>query len=109
MSYKVSTIDLRHRIEFLDNIEKDDLIQKWQLRFSTFAKATHLMPNSLKFFEGIEFGNLINQNYMLFCIRFNKEVNKNMRIKLNNKEFLIKKITNILEQDRFLELIAMEI
>lgn len=109
MKYKISATSLRHKIEFLHNVGQDDLIQNWQLKFSTFAKATHLMPNSLKFFEGIEFGNLINQNYMLFCIRFNNQVNKNMRIRLNNKKFLIKKITNVLEQDQFLELIAMEI
>ena len=63
----------------------------------------------MKAFEDGEFANQINQNYMLFCIRFNKNIDKNMRIRLNEKDFLIKKITNYLEKDDFLELIALQI
>jgi hypothetical protein len=105
MKRHLSSADLRHKIDILQIGDGGS----WQLKFSTFAKITHLMPNAVKAFEDIDFAGQIHQNYMLFCIRFNKNIDKNMRVRLNEKDFLIKKITNYLEKDDFLELIALQI
>ena len=109
MKNQISATELRHKIDILHNVEQSQYDQTWQVKFTTFAKIFHLMPNSIKFFEGVEFGNQISQNYILFCIRFNKNIDKNMRVRLKDKQFLIKKITNLWEKNTFLELIALEI
>jgi head-tail adaptor len=100
---------LNQKIDILENVVTNDLADNWQKKFTCFANIKHLSPNSVRFFEGVHFGNLINETYMLFSIRFNSSINKNLRILFKQKHFLIKKIINVLELDKVLEIIAMEV
>jgi hypothetical protein len=109
MRNKLFTSNLKQRIEIYENVILDDLNDNWVKKQTFFAGIKHITANLIKFFEGVDFGNLINENYLLFSIRFNKDINKSMRILFKGKYFLIKKITNVLEQDKILEIIAMEV
>lgn len=97
---------LKHPISIT---EYEASFKTWLVRFKTFASIKQLNPKTLKFFEKISFGNMAEASYMLFTIRFTSEVNKNMRISFKKRDFLIKKIINVEEQDRLLEIIAVEI
>lgn len=98
--------ELKHPIEI---VEYEASFHTWLARVKTFASIKQLNPKTLKFFEKIHFGNVVEASYMLFTIRFIPEINKNMRISFKQRYFLIKKIINVEEQDRILEIIAVEI
>jgi head-tail adaptor len=68
-----------------------------------------LSPTTAKFFEGVDFGNLINENYIILRVRFTSQITKDMRIRFKDKAFLIKKMVNVLEQNKLFEIIAMEV
>jgi len=98
--------ELKHPIEI---VEYEASLNTWLARFKTFSSIKQLSPKTLKFFEKINFGNMIEASYMLFTTRFTPEINKNMCILFKKRYFLIKKIINVEEQDRILEIIAVEI
>jgi head-tail adaptor len=99
---------LNKRIEILQNIQNDDLDESWVVKFVLFAYAHELLPSSISFFEKVDFGNLINQVYVAFTVRFNKNISKDQRIKFQGKSFLIKKIINVAHKNRIMEIIAMQ-
>ncbi|AVP87141.1 hypothetical protein phytr_1830 [Candidatus Phycorickettsia trachydisci] len=98
--------ELRHPIQI---VEYDTRFNTWLARVKTFASIKQLSPKTLKFFEKINFGNMVEASYMLFTIRFTPEIDKSMRIFFKRRYFLIKKIINVEEQDKILEIIAVEI
>jgi head-tail adaptor len=100
---------LNQRIEILENVADKDLNDNWQSKFIVFAGVKPIGPNLIKFFEGVEFGALIDESYLIFTIRFNAQINKNMRILFKQKYFLIKKIINVRQLDKVAEIIAMEV
>jgi head-tail adaptor len=100
---------LNKRIEIFENINANDLDEFWSLKLILFADVRELLPDNISFFEGVDFGNLINQVYMLFTIRFNKNISKDQRIEFKEKKFLIKKIINVAQKDRIMEIIAMQV
>ena len=101
--------NLRHRIKILENLVADDLSDNWHVTLELFTNIKQINPQSLKFFEKINFGNFVEASYTLFTIRFNPLINKNMKILFKNKEFLIKKIVNVDEKDKVLQIIALEV
>jgi len=98
--------ELKHPVQIL---EYDTRFNTWLARVKTFASIKQLSPKTLKFFEKINFGNMVEASYILFTVRFTPEINKNMRVFFKQRYFLIKKIINVEEQDRVLEIIAVEI
>nr|MBA2628811.1 phage head closure protein [Rickettsiaceae bacterium] len=65
--------------------------------------------NRFAFLEGIQFGNVITEEYFLFKIRFIKGVNNTMRISFHNQIFEIKKIIDEDSKARILTIIALKI
>lgn len=59
--------------------------------------------------EGMNFGNLITEEYYLFKIRYMDGLSKALRISFRRKLYSIKRIINIGEKDRFLNIIGLEI
>ncbi len=100
---------LNKRIEIFQNVNANDLDESWVSKLIIFADVRELLPNNISFFEGIDFGNLINQVYMLFTVRFNKNISKDQRIRFRQQNFLIKKIINVAQKDRVMEIIAMQV
>jgi head-tail adaptor len=100
---------LNKRIEILQNVNANDLDESWASSLMLFADVRELLPNNVSFFEGVDFGNLINQVYMLFTVRFNKNISKDQRIRFRQQSFLIKKIINVAQKDRIMEIIAMQV
>lgn len=98
--------ELKHPIHI---VEYEASFNTWLTRVKTFASIKQLSPKTLKFFEKISFGNTVEASYVLFTIRFTPEINKNMRVFFKQRYFLIKKIINVEEQDKILEIIAVEI
>ncbi len=100
---------LHQRIEIFQNVNANDLDESWVSKLIIFADVRELLPNNISFFEGIDFGNLINQVYMLFTVRFNKKISKDQRIRFRQQDFLIKKIINVAQKGRVMEIIAMQV
>jgi hypothetical protein len=73
--------------------------------------ATFLTTVGVKYMliEGLNFGNLITEDYYLFKIRYMDGLTKALRISFRRKLYSIKRIINIGEKNRFLNIIALEI
>lgn len=101
---------LSHNITFLENLaESMDEEQCWKERSSCFAEISPLTDCRYIAIEGMSFGNLITEEYYIFKIRYMEGINKSMRIVFRSKIYSIKRIINMKEQDRMLNIIAHEI
>jgi head-tail adaptor len=52
---------------------------------------------------------VLSKEFVLITVRFHEGINKSMRIRFRNNIYEIKKITNVKELDRFLQIIALRI
>jgi len=109
MIHELFSTTLKQKIHIMENLSTNDLEENWHIKGAYFAQVRHLSPSTARFFEGVDFGNLINENYIILRVRFTSEITKNMRIKFKDKSFLIKKMVNVLEQNKLFEIIAMEV
>ena len=109
MIHELFSTTLKQKIHIMENLSTNDLEENWQTKGAYFAQVRHLSPSTARFFEGVDFGNLISENYIILRVRFTSEITKNMRIKFKDKSFLIKKMVNVLEQNKLFEIIAMEV
>jgi head-tail adaptor len=101
--------NLNHQITFLENITNNDLIpEKWIEKTKSFAEITPLYPNRFESIEGFDFAHVMTEGFFLFKIRFTKGIVPKMRILFKDRNFEIKRIINIKEQDRILQIIALE-
>lgn len=101
---------LKHQIIFIENIALTEIEQdNWQRKFETFAEIKPITDNSFESLEGLNFGHIITQGFFLFKIRFIAGITNKMRILFKNRQFEIKRIINIGEQDRVIQIIALEI
>lgn len=107
---KIIARNFQHHIKFLENFSRSDLEQeKWQEKFASYAEIKPLCDNRFIPIEHLSFGHIMTEGYYLFKIRFIKNVSTNMRILFKERYFEIKRIINILEQDKFLHIIGLEI
>jgi SPP1 family predicted phage head-tail adaptor len=99
-----------HKIIFLKNITKSEIDPpKWQQVIETFAQVKPVCDNRFAFLEGIQFGNIITEEYFLFKIRFIKELDNTMRISFHNQIFEIKRIIDEDSKGRLLSIVALKI
>lgn len=100
---------LSHQITLLENITKSELEpEKWVEKTKTFAEINPIYPNRFESIEGFDFAHVMTEGFFLFKIRFLKGVFPKMRILFKDRSFEIKRIINLKEQDRILQLIALE-
>jgi head-tail adaptor len=109
MKPKPFAATLKQKIYILENSSQQQFSENWQLKYTHFAQVKQIAPNVVRFFENVNFGALIDEDYTLFRFRFNCDVHKNMRIKFKEQMFVIKKIINVMEQNKLLEIIAIKI
>ncbi len=101
---------LQHRIIFLEDMKSAVATQEeWQEKIIAFASIKPVYPNGFMPLESFNFGHIVAENFTLFTLRFIQGINTKMRILFKQRQFEIKRIINIAEQDRWLEIIALEI
>ena len=74
-----------------------------------FCPSKPVCDNRFAFLEGIQFGNIITEEYFLFKIRFIKELDNTMRISFHNQIFEIKRIIDEDSKGRLLSIVALKI
>ena len=100
---------MKHKIQVLINQSIDSLQDNWIEMHSIFADIKELNPYNHKLFENLGFGYEIPANYFIFTIRFIEIDQSNIRIKFNESLYQVQKITNINQENRFLQLLGVEI
>ena len=101
---------LAHNINFLENVaDSSSADPVWQEKYNCFTEIIPLSDCKYMLIEGMNFGNLITEEYYLFKIRYMDGLTKALRISFRRKLYSIKRIINIGEKNRFLNIIALEI
>lgn len=101
---------LTHYINFLENTSLVAMEEEnWQIKLSCYAEITSLSDAKYGILEGMDFGNFITEEYYLFRIRYLEGVGRKMRIGFKNKQYAIKRIVNVNQRDKILNIIAQEI
>lgn len=102
--------NFQHQIKFLENIMGEGIEEdRWVEKFTVYAEIKPLCDNKFLALENISFGHIITEGYFLFNIRFIKDITTKMRILFKEREFEIKRIINVQEKSKFLNIIALEI
>ena len=101
---------LSHKIVFLENKSRNELEeQNWQEIYSSFAEIKPMYDNKFGSIEKFNFGHIVTEAFFMFKIRFTDQVNPKMRICFSRRIFEIKRIINIAEKNKILQIIALEI
>ena len=107
---KPLTARLAHEISFLENLTVSEIEEpKWEQKFNCYAEIIPLSDCQYMNIEGLNFGNFITEEYYLFKIRYMDKINKKMRVSFGKRIYSIKRIVNIREKNRILNIIAHEI
>ena len=105
----LSTI-LTHRIIFIENINDNELTDAvWREKLTSFAQVKPLYDNKFGSIEKFTFGHLVTEAYFMIKIRFTELINSKMRIKFNGRIFEIKRIINVSEKSKIMQIIALEL
>jgi SPP1 family predicted phage head-tail adaptor len=109
-SSKSLTLNLKHQITFFENKTVNPVdLDNWQEKLKTFAEITPVSESNFSMLEGLNFGHMITEAYFIFRIRFIDNVNAKQKIVFKDRNFDIKRIININEQNRVLMVIALEV
>lgn len=100
---------LKHSIIVFESVISNSLNHSWKEKFKVFASVKEATPKHIKYLENINFGNIISETYFIFTIRFKEGLSKGMKISFNARDFLIKKIINLDQKNKVLEILALEI
>ncbi len=101
---------LVHNINFLENVSESATNDPvWQEKYNCFAEVLPLSDCKYMPIEGFSFGNFITEEYYLFKVRYMDGLNKNLRISFCRKLYSIKRIINIGQRNKILNIIAHEI
>lgn len=101
---------LTHHITFLENRAESEIADPaWEEKASCFAEILPLSECNYSSIEGLTFGNFITEEYYLFRVRYIEGLSKKLRISFGQKLYSIKRIINIREKNRMLNIIAHEI
>lgn len=102
--------NFQHRIKFLENFANSEIEQdRWQEKFSAYAEIKPFSDDRFISIEHLNFGHVITEGYYIFKIRFIENINIKMRILFRNRYFEIKRIVNVSEKNKFLNVIGLEI
>ncbi len=101
---------LKHQITFLENITTNELQEEeWREKCQTFAEIKPLFDSKVGSIETFDFGHVVTEGFFMFKIRALQGISNKMRIKFKERLFEIKRIVDIAEQGRMLQIIALEI
>jgi len=101
---------LVHKIIFLENKAKGAIEEEvWREVITSFAEIKPVCDGRVISLEGIDFGNMITEEYFVFKMRFIKGVNRQMRIGFRGRVFEIKRIIDEEERGRVLNIIGLEV
>jgi SPP1 family predicted phage head-tail adaptor len=101
---------LKHRISLLENFIDSEISEdNWQEKCTTFAQIKPLYDSKVGSLENFNFGHVVTEGYFMFKIRAIDGVHNKMRICFKERLFEIKRIIDIEESQRFLQIIALEI
>lgn len=100
---------LKHRISILENISINEIEERWEEKDITFAAIKPLYNNKVDSIENFSFGHMVTEEYFLFKIRWLLNIDNKMRIKFKKRIFEIKRIIDVTESSKWLQIIALEI
>lgn len=101
---------LTHYVTFLENTTQSRSADPvWEEKFKCFAEILPLNDCQYTVLEGLNFGNFITEEYYVFKIRYMRGVSKDLQISFNNKLYSIKRIINIRERNKILNIITQQI
>lgn len=101
--------NLKHLIKFLINNSTNSLEERWSISLSTYADIKSMCIGGFETLEDLDFGHVMTKAYYIITIRYLKQLNIRLRINFNDRIFEIKRIINIDEASKFLQIIALEI
>jgi SPP1 family predicted phage head-tail adaptor len=101
---------LKHQVIFLENLATSSIeSENWQEKTKAFSEIKPICDTAFKSLESLDFGHVMTEGLFMFKIRFMKGINIKMRILFNDRQFEIKRIIDIAEQNRVLKIIGLEI
>jgi head-tail adaptor len=113
VSKKVKAISrhFKHQIIFLENLAiREVTSEEWQEKFTTYAEIKPICDTSFESLESLNFGHInMTKGFFLFKMRFITGVTTKLRILFKERKFEIKRVINIDERDRLLNIITLEI
>ena len=99
-----------HKITFLKNTAASEIDEPtWNAFIETYADVKPVCDNRFILLEGMQFGNIITEEYFWFKTRFIFELDKHLRIRFNDQIFEIKRIIDEDSKNRMLTIIALKI
>lgn len=101
---------MNHKIDFIKNqseSEVDDDV--WEVVVTQFSSVSNLNMSQYSYFDELKTGHLNEMDFYKVKTRFNPLINKNMRMKLGDEFFDIKKIINKNFKNQYLIIIANKI
>ena len=104
------TSKLLHKIAFLENLSQNDIENdKWSETFEAFAEIKAISSLSVSEISGLNFGQVINQEYFLFYTRLNPQTTKSMRILFQTNLYEIKRISEEHSRSGMMSIIALKL
>lgn len=101
---------LKHRVSLLENLIATEISEdNWQEKYVTFAQIKPLYDSKVGSLENFSFGHVVTEGYFMFKIRALEGVHNKMRIRFKERIFEIKRIIDLEENGRLLQIIALEI
>lgn len=107
--HNINSRKLLHEIVFMELNSAVFEEEKWEIKFRGFAEILPICDAKFETIEDFNFGHVMTEAYFLFKMRFCVEINNKMRIVFKKRKFEVKRIINIDEQNRYLNIIALEI
>ncbi|MDG1436317.1 MAG: head-tail adaptor protein [Rickettsiaceae bacterium] len=101
---------LVHKITFLENKASAAIEEElWEESLTSFAEIKPVCDSRVIALEGVDFGNMITEEYFIFRTRFIKGIHRQMRIKFHERIFEIKRIIDEDERGKSLNIIGLEV
>jgi len=106
----ISSNTLQHRIKILENFSISEIEKEiWQEKLTIYAEIQPLYANKFTSIEHLNFGHIMTEGWYLFKVRFVKDITTKMRMSFKERQFEIKRIINVSERSKFLNIIGQEI
>jgi head-tail adaptor len=97
-------------ITFMKNKAISEIEQEiWSEEIRAHAEIKPLCESNFQYLEDMTFGNFIPEALFLFKLRYIPEITLDMRILFDNRNFEIKRVINLGEVNRYLQIICLEI
>ncbi len=101
---------LLHKITFLENLSQNDIVgDRWSEVLEAYAEIKAISSLSVSEISGLNFGQVINQEYFLFYTRLNPKIVKTMRILFQNSLYEIKRVTDEHSRTGMTNIVALKV